>query len=383
MSDKTGKENKKALWKRLVVLLLVLVLICVAVAAFVFRDRLNLDAVRRKLRYLNVKNDAGAGQFAFDENSTNLYAPFSGGLAVASSTGLAVYNADGREYELLQTPLASPAVRAGEKTALAFDAGGNTILAVNGKSGQVMQQTTEQPITDADVSKDGCICYASSESGYKSVLYVYNDRQELIYRWLSSSQFMPICAVSEKGAWLAAVALGQNNGMFESAVSVFRTTGEEAEAVYPISNDMLYDLTFTGEQSLCAVGENAAYWFGGGEKLRRYDYEGRYLKDYDLTGDGFLTLVMNMYKAGNHCTVVTVDESGAELGSVNVDQQIVGLSAAGSYVAVLTAERLTIYDRSLEFYARTENSIGATDVVMREDGSAVLLCGDRGELYLP
>lgn len=386
MSDNVSQfdgSQKTGLWKRILLLILILLLIAACVAAYVFRDRLNLESLRRTVRYLNVKGDSGAGQFSFDENKTNQYVAFGDGLAVVSTTGVAAYTEKGQEFSLTQMPLVSPAVRTGEKTVLAFDAGGNRLIAVSTKSGPVLDLTTEKPILDADVSDDGCVCYAGSEPGYKSVLYVYNEDQALVYRWLSSSQFMPICAVSEKAQRLAAVTLGQKDGMFESSVTVFATSGEEAEAVWPVSNDMLFDLSFTGEDTLCAVGENAAYWFGGSGELKKYDYADCYLKDYDLTGSGFLALILNMYKAGNRCTVVTVDETGEELGSAEVTQQILGFSAAGEYVAVLTTDMLTIYDKTMSVFARKENASGATDVVMRADGTAILLAEDRGELYIP
>ena len=59
------------------------------------------------------------------------------------------------------------------------------------------------------------------------------------------------------------------------------------------------------------------------------------------------------------------------------------MSAAGAYVAVLTAQKLTIYDRTLKQYAEQENTIAATDVVMRDDGSVILLGGGQGTLFVP
>ena len=90
-----------------------------------------------------------------------------------------------------------------------------------------------------------------------------------------------------------------------------------------------------------------------------------------------------MYKAGNHCSVVTVDRTGQELGSAQLDVQILDFSAAGSYLAVLTAEKLSIYNSAMELYHEQSNTSSATNVVMRADGSAVLLGGGRGEIILP
>ena len=96
-----------------------------------------------------------------------------------------------------------------------------------------------------------------------------------------------------------------------------------------------------------------------------------------------MSLIVNMYKAGNHCTVVTVDKTGTELGKEAFDTQILDFSAAGNYLAVLTAEKLQIFDSTMQLYHEQANTKSATNVVMRTDGSAVLLGGGHGEIVLP
>ena len=148
--------------------------------------------------------------------------------------------------------------------------------------------------------------------------------------------------------------------------------------------DLIYDLTFVDADTICAVGESGAQWLStSGSRLAGYTYDGAYLKDFDFGGDGFLSLIVNMYKAGNHCSVVTVDRTGQELGSAQLDVQILDFSAAGSYLAVLTAEKLSIYNSAMELYHEQSNTSSATNVVMRADGSAILLGGGRGEIVLP
>ena len=52
-------------------------------------------------------------------------------------------------------------------------------------------------------------------------------------------------------------------------------------------------------------------------------------------------------------------------------------------VKVLTAEKLSIYNSAMELYYEQSNTSSATNVVMRADGSAILLGGGRGEIMLP
>lgn len=324
------------------------------------------------------------GQFSFDAHSSNCYAAFDGGLAVASASGLSVYDKSGASSRVMQTTMTTPVVSACESAVMAYDAGGSSLMAVGKKGAELLNVTGDKPILDADLSGGGYVSCSTSEQGYKSVLYVYNPNGTMIYRWLSSSQYLPLCAVSRDGTYLAAVALGQANGIFESRLVVFRTDAEEIYSTVTLGSELFYDLAFLDDGTLCVIGESSTMWLRmDGTLLGRYSYGGAYLKDFDLGGSGFLTLSLNMYKAGNRCTVVTVDAAGTELGSCYYAEEILDLSAAGSRVAVLTANGLDVYDSAMERTARLDGAQGATQTVMRADGTALLLAGGDGWVFTP
>jgi len=387
MSDNVSElhsQKPKKIVKRVLLFLLILAVVCAIVVLIVFRDELNLDAIRRYVKYLNVTETSQDGRYTFDAHSGNQYASYEGGLAIASVSGLTTYKDSGAEDVVLQTQMTTPAIRTGNQLVLAFDVGGYALEAASHAAGGVLNVTAEKPILDADISQDDCICYAAPESGYKTVLYVYNKDQTMIYRWLSSSQYLPLCTVSNGATYLAAVAMGQSNGIFQSSINVFRTNSGDVYKTIPIGNDLIYDLEFVDSTTLLAVGESGAWWYtADGSETGSYDYDGSYLKDFDLGGDGFLTLSLNMYKAGNRYSVVTVGPDGGELGNLYVGEEILDLSAAGHYVAVLTASKLTIYDETMKVYAETDNTGAATDVVVRDDGTAILLGSGTGQLYVP
>jgi len=387
MSDNVTKFEPnpgRKIAKRIAALVLLIVLVGAAVTVYVFRDSLNLDAAKRFVRYLNVRTDSTGGSFTFDSHNANQYADLNGGLAVASVSGMNLYDANGDELAVAQSKLDTPAIRAGSDLVLAFDVGGNNLLAVTKTGETALSLTTQQPIFDADLAKDGSICYAAQEAGYKTVLYVYDAKQNRIYRWLSASTYMPLCAVSPGAKELAAVSFGQKDGIFAASLHIFDTSSDEAGLTAALGNDLIYDLTFLDANTICAIGETGAQWLDlSGSRLASYTYDGAYLKDFDFGGEGFVSLIVNMYKAGSHCTVVTVDKTGAELGKEAFDTQILDFSAAGSYLAVLTAEKLQIFDSTMQLYHEQANTNSATNVVMRADGSAILLGGGHGEIVLP
>ena len=80
---------------------------------------------------------------------------------------------------------------------------------------------------------------------------------------------------------------------------------------------------------------------------------------------------------------MTVDASGEVLGTLDLEEQVLDLAAAGRYVGVLTASGLTLYTRDLEVYRTLDGAVGVWNVVLREDGTALLVGNDTARLYIP
>ena len=140
MSDNVSQlhaQKHPGLGKRIAVFALLLVLVAGGVAAYVFRDRLNLDALQRYVRYLNVSDDSKTGRFVYDESNSNRYAGLSGGLAVASATGLSLYDKDGVETASIQASMSAPVLKTGGDLALAYDTGGTTLEAASQKTANI------------------------------------------------------------------------------------------------------------------------------------------------------------------------------------------------------------------------------------------------------
>ena len=120
-----------------------------------------------------------------------------------------------------------------------------------------------------------------------------------------------------------------------------------------------------------------------GEVRATYSYAGSYLREYDLHGDGFTALLLNRYKSGGVGRLVTVDTDGQEIAALDVNEEILSISAAGRYLAVLTGDRLDIYTSDLSLYSSLEGTQGARKVLLMEDGSAILISEDSASFYVP
>ena len=78
-----------------------------------------------------------------------------------------------------------------------------------------------------------------------------------------------------------------------------------------------------------------------------------------------------------------MDADGNELGGCEIDGEVLDISTAGRYVAVLLSDRLTIYDKYLTEVATLPDVSEARAILMRSDGSAVMAGASGASLYLP
>ena len=81
--------------------------------------------------------------------------------------------------------------------------------------------------------------------------------------------------------------------------------------------------------------------------------------------------------------LVTVSQDGSELAGLDVSGEVLSMSAAGKYIAVLYSDSLVIYTPQLEEYARLDGTEYARSVLMRSDGTAVLVGSSSAWLYIP
>ena len=358
--------------------------ILVIVALVAFPDELNVDAMRRWFTYLNKRGSDSYGEYHYDAHNSNHFGALDDGLAIASVAGLNGYDSGGNLMTTAQAQMSQPVLQTNGEYALTYDVAGQTLLAIHARQGEVLRIEDPQFIYDADLAADGSIGSSASVTGHKTVLSVYDSDQTLIYRWLSSSTYMPLCAVSDGGRYLASVGLGQTDGSYESRLYLFKTDTESPIMDICLGNEIAYDLFFTKKDSICVIGETECTFFDlSGTEIGSCTYSEPYLKDIEAGGDGFLTLLLNMYSAGNRNTLQTVDFNGNMLGSLYLGEDVLDLSAAGKYLAVLTNENLTIYNSALEVYAQTVDTKAATSVVMRPDGTAMLLGSSDGSLFIP
>ena len=222
--------------------------------------------------------------------------------------------------------------------------------------------------------------------GCKGYVRVYGDELGLVCEFKSSRRFVEDAYVTNDCTSLAAVTLGQENGVFVSNVVLYDLTkaGEaELMANYDVKDGLVAVIGQQGDRLVTVSDTCLTYAGTDGKVSATYPYSGLYLRGYALEGDGFAALLLNRYSSGSVGRLVTVGTDGTELASLDVNREVLDISAAGRYLAVLYTDSLVIYNQDLQVYASLNGTDFATGVLLRTDGSALLLSSEHAALFLP
>lgn len=373
------KKPRKWLWLTLIVLV-----VLGAVAAAVLWDANSFDGLRRSIIYARAeKDETGCAKLYYYENdATSRFAAIDGSLVTVAANQVRLL--DERSQVLYQNSVRflHPDLVSGGGVAVAYDIGGTALYALDSK-GLRWQQETEGELLAVTVNPHGYVTAVYNKSGAKAAVTVWDSDGAAVFTFQSAQRFVMTAALGQDDRTLAAVTMGQEDGKFQSFLVLYHTDSDKMVATTPVDGGVAYALE-TLQREFCAVTEQGLYLLdSGGELKASYSYGGQFLRRCVVGDGGWAALLLSRYKSGGYASLITVDGDGNELGGCDIDGEVLDISTAGRYVAVLFSDRLTIYDKYLTEVATLPDVSEVRAVLMRADGSAVLAGASGASLYLP
>lgn len=388
--DEQNVPKKKNLFLRLLAFLVTLALVVGAVFLIANRDKLNLDNLRRYFTYRSLeRSDSGqAESFPYSGSATDIFVAVENDLLVCSTGGVRLYSGGGVCYIEETFSLEKPAVEVNGTTIAAYSVGGDTIYLYRDRTQYGILDDLTGSILSVRLNSSGWIAVTTKESGYKAIVTVYDNELEKRMAFRLSSAFVTDAVVTEDCSSLAMISVGQKGTAFESTLSFYALpTSKEAGVDYdltPASTLSLGNnvpLTLRANDAIWCVGDTGVSVYSNGV-LGSRSYQESQLKRYALS-DRFTAVLVGKYRAGTQSELHIIDAQGNSSATRVINEQVLSLSAAGRYIAVLTANRLDIYTQNLELYASLSDTDGAKTVLMRNDGTALLVGNDTAHLFVP
>ncbi len=378
--------RRPGMLRRLLPLLLAAAVV-LGLAAFAAGRGLNsMDGVRRLFTYNKVRQDEDgkAELFRYDSDRSATYAALGDGLLIVSTTRIQFLGSTGEELWSKTVNFTNPAVTVGKKTAAVYDVGG-TELYIVGARGLVrtMDDAGGNGILSATLNAADYLALTTLKSGYRAAVSAYDASGAPVFTFNSSERYVSDACVLADNRHLAAVTMGEAEGMFASTLSFYAFDSDKAISTSTLNGSMVYALRPFGGKVAALEDGRFTVFNADGSLAGSYRYEYPYLRGETVGGADFGVLLLSRYRSGSVLRLVTVDTDGEKLGSLDARREVVGISAAGRYVAVLYSDSLTIYTADFTGVAPLASTEFARQVVMRSDGTALLLGASRAWLYIP
>ncbi len=373
------KKKRPTLWLAVSVLLIV-----AGVAAAMILDPTTFDGIRRSVIYATAeKDESGCAElYRYDDDHNGEFAALGGNLVKLSGQEVSMWDTSGKTLFAEKLRFTAPTLASTGKYAAAYDIGGKELY-VFSESGLAWKSEDVGTILAVNVQDSGYVTVTSGKSGYKAAVTVYTPGGSELFGFWSADRFVMTAGLSEDRKTLAAVTMGQEKNTFMSYLVLYRTDSEDPIATVAVTDGVVYDIGWV-DGCFCLVAEDGLYFYDvRGEKVGTYLFGKDHLRRCTLSGNGYAAVLRSPYRAGSQSVLVTVDAEGNELGCVNMDGEVLSLHSAGRYTAVLMGDELTIYDKDLEQDSRLSDISESQQVMMRDDGSALLAGASTARLYLP
>ena len=380
------KAKKPNILFRLLALLVTAALVLGALALVVYRDRFNLDAVKRWLAYRSIQtSDTGeAVPFTHAGGDKMSLAYLENGILMSSAAGAHYYSFSGRQYAEEVLSMDNPVLSASSKAGVVYDAGGQSLFLFRGTE-EVFDLSLEGDgdLLSARANDSGWLAVTAQRSGYKGAVTVYDASGSEVIQISLSSTFVVDAALSPDCKTVAVITMDQEGGTFLSQVLFFPVDQKEPKAQVSLGSVTVLDLDYE-DGLLWVLGEDRVMTLSDdGKSANSYPFERSYLKGCDFGGEGFALLLLGRYRAGSANQVMTIDPEGEVRSSMELRSQVLDFDSAGGYCSLLTGSRLTIYTPELVEYARLGDTQGARYTALSSNGSALLADDQLAWLYIP
>jgi len=372
-------------FRRALTLVLVLAVVLAAVVVAAYGDLSNVDSLRRLLTYNKTSQEtAESAAYSYDSDRGNLFALLEDEtLVVAGKTQLRVIGKGDSSIYSGSVALENPALAVGKHLAAVYEVGG-TKLYILGAKGLVreMSEAADNAIISVSFNASDYMTVVTEKSGYKSALSVYNASGDPVFTY-NSSQYIVGAKCERDCKHVVFTTVGEREGSFASTIHRYALDGEAQLSACTLSDALVLQVDSVGGTNAALADDRLALLKEDGSLAGTYYFSEPYLRGYALHGDDFVALNLSRYRSGSMGRIVTVGLDGAELASLETRQDVVDIDACGKYLAVLYSDKLVVYTSDLAEYAGLDDTRHAKNVLMRRDGTALLLGAAQARLFIP
>lgn len=356
--------------------------VCIALAtglivfAFANREKLTWDNISSWWTY-DVLGNAGNGypvNLVGAEVMSNNFSVNQGRVAYASDTSFVTLNSTGSEIANIQLRYSKTVMKSAGNRFLTFGIGSSGYQIQNFDS-LLYSGEAEGAVYTGDIASNGVYGLVTEGGGYLSVLYVFNNNNNRIYKYSFSEYYVNSIALNSDGSGCVVCGITSDNGALKTGVYVLDFSKEEPVSQYSISGDAILDCKYISGDKAALVGQFASYIVKkGDEKYITKNYEGKQLANYCFNPDtNSFVLALSKSGDGRTCVLEVYNDNGEKKSSVNTNYGAKSLSLYKGMVAVLDGNTVYVFNSEGKQLYSCYAGTGSKRVILTSDRTAYVL----------
>ena len=367
----------------LILLLVVFVAYCVTFKS----DEITLDNFKYIGKVIDVNSQitpSNGDVLYFDADDTNRFGLVRGDLAVANSNGVSVYMLSGSRLLKSNFKFDCPVVLQSEKNAFVYDLGG-TELKIFSSYANVETQSYSYPILGAAVNEKGTFAVISSERGYRSALFVYDEHFRPVYRQFFGEVYLTAADINEEGTELVTAAVKSVNGENATVVNCFSVNEEKALYELTVAGEFPWKVSYSADGGFSLLTDKALRIYNADKEcICTVSFEGKTVSDCKLSEEFAILSFSPSSLSGSKELAVYSTENGQELYRTLYSKGLKNFEVLGDKVYALSASELSVFSpkEADEGFKKEVDEVYSSVLPVNESYALVLSGGSAEVVYI-
>ncbi len=247
-----------AYFRKIARALFVLVLVLLLVSGSLSYDKIYYltKEIRLAGDYVSSVHDT----ITYNSGSSQSFAKYREGLAVASRDGFSIFSADGRELFSSNHDYTNPMLAASEKNILLYNFGGNGFSLYNSFSKRY-EDKLPYSIYGADIARDGTFALITRSDDFDSVIYLYKD-DGTKYDYNFASGYVTLMRLSDDGSKMAVALMSANGVEMKTELRLYKVGSDRYKSASLDSSGICLDMNILDTGDLAVVNAHGVSIFG-------------------------------------------------------------------------------------------------------------------------
>ena len=298
----------------------------------------------------NLFASSGSGDgfpVSVSPSETNTILSVGSDVALLGDSSLTLYKSNGKVLFQRQHGYSNPAVCSCTARVMVYDRGGKN-LRVENRAKTLFMKETAGAITTACMASNGYFGVVTRGVNYLSDVTVYDSDGDQTFVWHSAGRQVLGVSLSDNGRYMGVVTLQVENGQGVAQVLLFDTrkgltlAEKRFDGSVPVSVDM------KGSVAVAVLSDRVVSVTKSGVTAE-YPFEGGSVTCFDNHNDYGTVLVLGMYQDSHNNRLLVLDEDMDVISETEIEREVLGVSAKGNRVSLLTNGQVLFYSRGGTF----------------------------------